>query len=234
MMSRRSLPAGMFREVRLLRRREAGFSLIELMIAVAIFALLTALLYAALWSGSRQLARLQEARDGSGDLMIARRAFRSVIETMAVMPASDVESDAGTLFVGDPLAMNFVASIDDRGHPELYRIALAIDQQEGPGQTVLSRLVLSRQRFGSDGAPIETADVLTLPGRLSFSYMMIETGEGRWQPAWAAANLIPGRIALIEGNQPLILASPKASQDPRCIQRRGDQALATDECRVRQ
>jgi prepilin-type N-terminal cleavage/methylation domain-containing protein len=224
----------MLREGRLRRQRQAGFSLIELMIAVAIFALLTALLYAALWSGSRQLARLQQTRDGSGDLMVARRAFRSVIETMAIMPASEIEADAGTLFVGDPLAMSLVASIDNRGFPEHFRITLAIEQQEGPGRTTLSRLVLRRQRLGSDVAPIETADVLARPGRLSFSYMMIETGEGRWQPAWTAASIIPGRVAVLEDNQPLILASPKASLDPRCVQRRGDQALATDECRVRQ
>lgn len=224
---------------RLVRQRSRGFSLVEVVIATGIFALVAVLLFTTLWSGHAQVARLEKAGSQEERLLAARRVLTSWLEAATVAGTAD----AG-VFVGERQMMVFNASPADRQAMNgLYRIELRLER-DGEGARGTTRLSVRRQRLGVGGTPqgpateAETTQLLATPRRLGFAYGA-EKGTGpdgygqRWTDTWPQTDAMPTRIQIRDSDGTVLTATVAISKDPRCILRRGPDMLAGGECLVR-
>jgi general secretion pathway protein J len=222
-------------------RRARGFSLIEVVIATGIFALIAGLLFSTLWSGQAQVARLARAGNEDERLLATRRVLSGWLEA-ATVAGTGTPTDA-SVFLGEPQLMAFNATPADRQAADgLYRIEVRIDR-DGDDAQALSRLVVRRQRLtpgGStaEGSEIETSELLVTARPLSFAYGA-ELGSGpdgrgqRWTDTWPEPQKMPSRVQVQDGTGTILTTTVTISKDPRCILKRGPQMLAGGECLVR-
>jgi len=226
-----------------------GFSLIEVMIAVGIFAMIAGLLFSALWSGQAQVARMSRAIGEDEQLLTARRVLKSWIEaaTVAGLATAQPRSQdppqqaAAPLFRGEQSLFVFNATPAERdGSSGLYRIEVAIER--GTETAARSRLVIRRQRInvlsGSTAGPVETGELLSTARPLGFLYGdELGTGQGGtgqlWSEIWEDSGRLPTRIQINDGQGPLLMVSLPIGKDPRCVLARGIEMLAGGECFVR-
>ncbi len=230
------------RVVRRRRRQAWGFSLVEVVIATGIFALVSGLLFSALWSGQAQVARLSRANTEDERLLVARRVLGGWLEAMTV--AGSALGENANVFRGEPNLMVFHATPSDRNAAEgLYRIEISIEQLDDRVRP-MSRLFVRRQRLNvvgggvAEGAGIEQAELLVTARPLVFAYGdVLGTGIGgvgqRWTDTWPDPNRMPTRVQVSDGVGPLLSARVAISKDPRCVLKRGPNMLAGGECLVR-
>lgn len=226
---------------------EAGFSLIEVMIATGVFAMIATILFAALWNGQAQVSRMSRGIGDDEQLLTARRILKSWIEATTVaglaparLPGRPAQGPGDPVFLGEPLRMTFHATPMERdGSSGLYRIELAIERERDIAPSVLS---IRRQRLdvlsGKPSGPPLAARLLTIARPLAFTYAD-EPGTGpdgtgqRWSDAWDEPERLPTRVQITDGRTALLTVSVGISKDPRCVLFRGTEAMAGGECLVR-
>jgi type II secretory pathway component PulJ len=221
------------------RRRQAGLGLIEVMIATGVFAMLAGFLFASLWNGQSLIARLDRQSPELEQNLAMRRSLGAWIQSASVAGISADGSEP--VFVGTPDRMMFHTTIADRGgEGGLYRIEARVDVEERGG-TVVSHLIVSRQRIavvaGASGrfaGPVEASPILSRAGRLELAYAAPATADGeRWLADWASPSELPARVRIADAAGPLMSAGIAMAKDPRCLLRRGVEMLAGGECTVR-
>jgi general secretion pathway protein J len=214
-----------------LRRRARGFSLLEVVVATGIFALIAGVLFSALWTGRTQLARFERSGSDQERLLALRHVLTSLIGSTTV---------AGTdrraaVYLGEGQRALFNATPGDRGQAGgLYRVELSIEQAVQV-DGVVSKLILQRQALGIPSAPVETTELITLPRMLAFRYAAAANSNGQleWAETWLDPTKLPTRVQLVDPDGPLMTVAILQSKDPRCILQRGAQMLAGGECLVR-
>jgi general secretion pathway protein J len=163
-------------------RDEAGFTLLELLVALTILALLVTLLSGGLRFG----ARVWEARLGSSDELSAMEAAQGLMRRIiAAAPASTGHGEEATvLFRGAPASMRFVGPAPALAMPEgLYEIVLL--QRNGD-------LVLTWNAFRSDkGAMSIRAGERVLLSGLSDVQFAYRDNKARWTSNWSARDAPP-------------------------------------------
>lgn len=227
-----------------LARQARGFSLIEVMIATGVFAMIAGVLFSALWSGQAQIARLSRASSEDEQLLTTRRILKSWIEAATVAGVgSKVGSQGGTpVFHGEAYRMVFNATPAARdGAGGLYRVEIGIARRESRAGT-LSIFSLKRQHLdvvsGHTTGPLEEAVLLTTLRPLLLAYGdeigTAAAGDGqRWMDDWAEPERMPTRIQLHDGETPLATIAIAVGKDARCVLKRGPEAMAGGECLVR-
>ncbi len=116
-----------------------GFTLIELVIALALVALITVLLFSGLRLGSRAWDGVDRVAERNAELRSARGFLdRSLSQTRDLVLRFDAQDHQ--VFAGDATSLEFVAPLSEHvGIPGLYVLRLGL---EGQGEDV--RLVLTR------------------------------------------------------------------------------------------
>ncbi|MFM2422834.1 MAG: hypothetical protein RL291_1364 [Pseudomonadota bacterium] len=214
-------------------KRQRGFGLIEVLVALGVFALVATLLFTALWSGQTQVVRLDKRSTDQEQVLTARRILSEWFEAATVVTPGDDEA----VFSGDGKRVVFHATPAERdGGGGLFRIELVIEDA-GTG----SRLLVRRQRISvvrgvaeDGGGPVRTAELLRLARPLGFAYAGAPiNGETAWSDEWDQVTMLPARVQLRDAAAPLIMVSIPIAKDPRCLLRRGPQMMAGGECTVR-
>ncbi len=229
------------------QRGQRGFSLIEVMIATGVFAMLAGLLFAALWSGQAQVARMSRSASEEEQLLTARRVLKSWIEAATVAglagaaPRGQAPQALQPLFVGEPKSFTFHATPAERdGSSGLYRIEVSVSA--GSSTDSRNRLAIARQRLNVlTGQPVgsaDTADLLVTASPLVFSYGDERgTGPGgegqRWSELWEEPGRLPTRIQIGDPRAPVMTVQMAISKDPRCVLIRGVETMAGGDCAVR-
>lgn len=161
------------------RAREKGFTLLELLVALAIFALVSAMAYAG-------LARLVEARrtlaaeqERLGQLLFALTLFERDCRSMLSRPVRDGSGARQAALVGGASAVEWTLLIPEPGGgASVSRVAYKL---EG-GEWVVERFPFADRAFAS---PRYRERLLAGLSRLEFRYL---DHEGRWRREWPAGD----------------------------------------------
>ena len=182
------------------RRRCAGFTLLELLVALALLAALTVILMSALEFGT-QVWRRDDQGAAAADLAVAYRTLQNNIERALPIPERVEQSNAAFMaFDGTADALTLVVA--------------------NPGRVgLLGDTVLRLERNAGDGAPFlavswapydpkqrlaidtfnETLTLLPDVRAVSFRYFGARDEDGgppRWSDAWRAQSRLPRVIAV--------------------------------------
>ena len=155
------------------QRRARGFTLVELLIALAMLGLVTLLLFSGLRLGSRSWESVERVAGQSDALRFAHGfLIRALSQIRAVEATTDVGSQLA--FAGAAERLEFVAPLSDYlGLPGLYVLRLALESRGAGRALVLTRWLLHPEILaGGDGVP--AWEPLTSEGSRSFADLPVE------------------------------------------------------------
>jgi prepilin-type N-terminal cleavage/methylation domain-containing protein len=172
------------------RRRERGFTLVEVILAVALTAAVAALLFAAIGIGFKGMARIDAGADRLErrrqiDFLL-RRQLGSVYPSLSAFPRSD-------LFAGTRDTVTFLA-VDGSTGPGLYRVWLSLETDGGE-----QRLVMTRQTVAGGAAVGYDRTILARNvARLQLAYFGRNDADGgmAWQDRWEGRRLLPQLVRM--------------------------------------
>lgn len=163
----------------------AGFTLIEVVLSLVIFSLLTLMVYSAFFIGHRAVIKGERAADVNQRMRVADDILGRQIRSTMVYYARH-EDEEFPYFVGRPDGMSFVSAAPQaRGGTGLA----VVTYRALPGQLVLEE----RVGFTPDDiarppadAHIDRAVLLADFTAIRFEYLARDDAEGGWQPNWDA------------------------------------------------
>ncbi|MGF1641921.1 MAG: prepilin-type N-terminal cleavage/methylation domain-containing protein [Rhodospirillales bacterium] len=201
------------------RAAPPGFTLLELLVAMTLLALLAGLLFGGLGFGVRVWERGEAELDTLAELQIAHDLIRRVVGRPMLSVLADEAGEEGAIFEGTADGLRLVGPSPALALPGgIYRLGLGTDQRAGK-----IRLVLTwRPLVAGDDAPPPDADdnVAVLVDdidRVRFSYFGTDDadeGEAGWLDQWPGAagppRLVRIDVTFAEGDRrrwpPLIVA----------------------------
>jgi prepilin-type N-terminal cleavage/methylation domain-containing protein len=188
----------------IVRQSQRGFSLVEMVLGLAVFAMLTAVLQASLFSGRRMLASVEGRAGPAGDMMVARRVFESLIQGAV--------GDTATPFTGQPDVMSFVTVAEGLGRSGPAEVKFRIVSTDTG-----SRLVAERRMLRAGAAP-ESTILLDWQAPLAFQYALGRETQGLvWSDIVDGTRGVPSRVRLMAAAGPLMTARIIADIDRRCL-----------------
>jgi general secretion pathway protein J len=193
-------------------KRAAGFTLVEILLALVLMSMLLALAYGGLRASTRATDKGQAILEESGRIRMAHQFVRKQLNQMAAL-AFDLDEADGTriVFVGDANRIRFVAPMPGYlgfGGPQVQELAL-VPGQEGL-ELVLSHALLQ----GFEEQDLYQRDPIVLVDKIDsaqFSFLgRDEEGElVGWVNQWDKPGVLPVSVSLdIEFNEDVYLKWP--------------------------
>lgn len=211
-----------------IRHRSAGFTLVELLLALTLMSMLLALAYGGLRASTRATEKGQRILEDSGRIRMAHQFVRKQLNQMSPL-AFDVSEDGQerVVFMGDAQRIRYVAPMPGYlgfGGPQVQELEFV--RGENGYDLVISHALL--QNFEEDALyQREPIFLLGNIARAEFSFLgQDEEGElTRWSNSWDEVSVLPSSVAVdIEFNEdvyikwPLMMASvrtdPGSVKDP--------------------
>lgn len=203
----------------MIRAREAGYTIIELLVSLFILSLMTGLLFSSVGVGQRAWDRAAQREAGADGVAAAERTIRERLEGLvpvteyASRPYADMEGQADKLFFFGP-----AASAERPNAITVYRLSLSTG----------SELVLSSVSDLSPTPERARRDEILLRNvaGLELAYFGAAPPDNirRWRDRWvqqpAPPELIRLRIRLADGDRwtvPEMLVRPAATVDLNCV-----------------
>jgi general secretion pathway protein J len=187
-------------------RGERGFTLVEVIVAVALTAVVLAVLFAGIGIGFKGMARI----DADADRLERRRQIDFTLRRQlgAAYAASEARPTEAT-FGGTPQAVSFLA-IDGANGPGFYRVWISLDATGGERRLLLTRQTVAAGAVVGFESAVLARNVAEF--RLSY-YGIAEPGEPpRWQESWEERRWLPQLVRLH-----LALADEPARRHPDTV-----------------
>jgi general secretion pathway protein J len=190
-------------------RNHRGFTLVELLIALAIVSLITLMLFSGLSLGSRAWEGVDAVSERVSEVRVARDFL---ISTLSQARATTLTLDAQIVdvFAGDSERLEFVAPLSEQvGVPGLYILRLGLVQGDRDAALVLTRWLVhpdvlegtddipaweplnAESAFGPDSAPLDSDAAAGAFGRTlildrvaAFEIAYFGTTDGEIEPDW--------------------------------------------------
>lgn len=181
------------------RAREQGFTLIELVVALSLFAVILTLAFGGLRFGARAWDTGNERSAQLSELRVAHRVVTRMLGRMFPM-AAGTGGDVRYVFEGAGDRVRFVAYMPP--YPDVagpYEITLTAARTRDGTELRLSRIpfIADRDRAPPKATAQETV-VFRTPHRIEFAYY--DPGdkdqEGAWVPRWDDTERMPARLRL--------------------------------------
>jgi len=199
---------------------EAGFTLIEVLVALALMAVIASLLVGAI-ATARQSLNVVDRRVTLATIPAAQSVLRRLIMEARANPDVTEKANPDRAFLGDPDKLRFISSFVPRGqYGGLWRYEIALDASGSGARS--SALVLTQQllRPASSTDPALRTVVVKEIRALNVRYFGAEDKETapRWQDTWHHPFRLPRLVSVdvtfprADGRQwtPLIVALPLA------------------------
>ncbi len=214
-----------------MKQTAAGYTLLELMVALAVIAAITGIGVAGLRLAQSAWERTSAASARTGDVALSARVFRRLVNHGVPGSLSGTDSTMRMTSIAPPYPT--------LGGP--HRVTLRIERIDGVSRLLLDRLIdqinPASPYWGEDGG--ETV-LLDTPARLTFAYLETTTeGVPVWQAHWESGGA-PDLVALRADPEPgrpgggfEIWARLDATLDVSCIQSAGagETPRLSDTCR---
>lgn len=172
-------------------RARAGFTLLEVMLAMSALALVSAICYAAFHLGIRAVERGEIAVVTAQRLRVASDVLIRQVKSAVPYPARDEDENVYPYFFGNPTAMTFVTAAGLQGGGGLVRVSYRLETD--PPRLVLEETpflspdALGRKRF----EPVDARKAVILQNfkDLKFQYFFWDgTGDvsdkDNWRSDW--------------------------------------------------
>lgn len=181
---------------RLPRRRDGGFTLIEVLLAMTLIGLILAMAYSGLSTGARAVASGEKLVDRSNHLRIVHQFVRRQLALAMPLqiPAEDALDDEQLVyFEGDDRGVHFAGPMPGHlgaGGPHEQRLFV----EPGPDglELLFEHRVLSREEDWPEEEPRDPIVLLEGIARAEFSYLLLdEDGEPEWLDAWEEPSVLP-------------------------------------------
>jgi general secretion pathway protein J len=203
------------------RRAEAGFTLVELLIALTLLAVTASLLVVAIGS-ARQALNIVDRRVAHATVPAVQSVLRRLLAEARPGPDVAGHDDPDRAFTGDPDKLGFVSSFVPRGQYGglwRYQITLEADETGGEASALVLTQQLVRPRTSASLARLRTI-VLTEVGALHLRYFGTADKDNapQWQDSWHDPRRLPHLVSVevafthANGRQwsPLVVALPLA------------------------
>lgn len=177
-------------------RREAGFTLVELLVALALLALSVAMLPGALRLGARAWDAQTELERAS-DAGLALHAIEQKLATALLL--QDLDPETGQLrfgFSGDARRLNFLAASDTGpAGAGVYRWRLEPATASDTG--LVMQVSLHGAKSGEAGLETRTLLRETTPVRFRyFGSQPTDDDDAQWRDAWDRTDALPTLVEL--------------------------------------
>jgi general secretion pathway protein J len=193
-------------------KRAAGFSLVEILLALVLMSMLLALAYGGLRASTRATDKGQAILEESGRIRMAHQFVRKTLNQMAFLGFDENEADGTRIvFVGEANRIRFVAPMPGYlgfGGPQVQELAL-VPGDEGQ-ELVLSHALLQ----GFEEQNLYLRDPIVLVDKIEsaqFSFLgRDEEGELLgWVNQWENTGVLPVSVSLdIEFTEDVYLSWP--------------------------
>jgi general secretion pathway protein J len=178
--------------------KSQGFTLVEILLALSLMAMLLALAYGGLRASTRATDKGQAVLEYSGRVRMAHQFVRKQVNQMIPLAFAESQDAERSVFTGDPMKIRYVAPMPGYlgfGGPQVQE--LAIVRGENGDALVLSHALL--QGF-EEQRLYERAPILLIENieRAEFSFLgRDENGELLpWLSQWDQPETLPDAVAL--------------------------------------
>ena len=191
-----------------MKRACAGFTLLELLVSITIFALLMVVLIGALQLGTRQTGRLTGQVDRSQQVALVQTFLRAQLGAAQplILPADQTRT---VQFDGQPHSVDFIAVAPESlpsGGLQVLSLALADGGAQGDGQLVLGSRPLRQE---ADGPPAAARPTVLLDhvrtARFVYYGPPTPSDDPYWQTTWQNMAYLPLLVRLsitfVDGEQ---------------------------------
>lgn len=210
------------------RRRARGFTLIETVLALAVFAVLMAAVQASLFSGQKLMTSVTRRSDPAADMLVVRRVFERWVGALTA-PGATVDA-AQPILTANRERLTFFASLDEGDRvPALWAVEMAI--VPGPAGPA-TRLEMRRRRANAPTGT-ETSVLLDWAMPLAFLYGVGTADTGlKWTGDVAPGDGVPAQVRLVTTRGPLLTTRIVLQENGRCLSLRGSAEAADGGCRL--
>lgn len=204
-----------------MKRRQGGFTLVEMLIALSVAALLVGLVYGAVRVGQRSADALGVQSEDTELMRIGWQFLRDAVTQARPVP-DPANSGDRTGFHGMPDTIEFVADIPTYvGIGGLMRIGLHSSVTAGGQQLVLTRERFDREPATAGADPAESVVLVDDLDTLQITYFgQIEPDvPPAWHKQWSAHSALPNLVNIsvtpARGRAwPVLIASPLSGASP--------------------
>jgi prepilin-type N-terminal cleavage/methylation domain-containing protein len=170
------------------RRQERGFTLVEVMVAIALTASVVSVLFAGIGVGFKGMARI----DAGAERLERRRQIDFLLRRQigAAYPAAESRPTEST-FGGTQEAMNFLA-VDSATGPGFYRVWVALETAEGEHRLVMTRHAIAAGSVVGFERSVLAQGVAEF--RLSYFGAQPPNEEPRWHDRWEGQRGLPSLV----------------------------------------
>jgi general secretion pathway protein J len=208
--------------------REAGFTLLELLIAMTLFGLLMTMLFGGLRFGARAWEAGEERADALAQTGVVHGFLRRQLsQTYPLVWPEEAENPQRVIaFVGGPDTLQFIAPLPAHlAVGGFYLLALDV-ADDADGRHLVLTWQLHRagmERFAFDGTAQQTV-LLDGVADVAFAYYGVaeEGQDPRWQERWEEAARLPALVSVRvafedEGRSwPELVVRPRIDMDAEC------------------
>jgi len=183
--------------------RSRGFTLLELVVAMAITTVLMAAIYGALHQGLRSWEKINLISNQDQEHYIFRQHLRTQLQTLIKLAIHN-ERNPDLFFYGDNESIRFVATLSPlQGSAGLYQYQLTTTQDDERPEIQVTVSAYSENQRETEHSPQEQLK-LSSNAPLIFSYSDSTSTEIDWLASWPHKKRLPKliRIAVEENSDP--------------------------------
>lgn len=187
-------------------RRQDGFTLLEIMLAMVVLAMVTAICYGAFFVATRAVTKGEVAVVTAQRLRVATDVLIRQIKSAVPYPARNEDDEVYPFFQGDASGMTFITANGRLSGGGLARVRYAATVADGTGELTLEE----DPYFGPDELGGQVPDPSTAVASVllsgftgaHFQYLLDDGADVEWRDSWDAyeEDTLPAAIrVMVEG-----------------------------------